>query len=87
VDSPDPFSSWLAAKRSVAVSQEFSSDVMRQIALCEENRRTAYSGREMLQRWLDWVSLRPVLKAALLCGALLAGAARIYATLQIIFSS
>lgn len=87
MNNPDSYQAWLAGRRNVTVSAEFPRGVMLQISRGEQPPRAAMPGHDRLQRWLEWVSLRPLAKAALLLAALILGAVRIFVTLQIILSS
>jgi len=86
MNSRDAYQSWLEKSRSVELSGGFAHGVMKQIALHERQRLEAKPGLEIFQRWLEWVAHRPVVKAALLVVALIAGTVRLLATWQIILS-
>jgi hypothetical protein len=83
----DSYSSWLDKRRSVEISLEFSKSVAVQIARDERNRRGARPRQEILRRWLEWVSLRPLAQMAIIVAGVVLGAVRLLATLQIILSS
>jgi hypothetical protein len=86
MNSHDAYQSWLAMSRSVEPSAGFAQDVMKQISLDNRRPGTAKPGLEIFQRWLEWVTHRPLVQAALLVVALIAGAARLLVTWQIILS-
>lgn len=86
MNSRDAYQSWQEKSRSVEISDEFAKGVMKQISLHEAQPWAAKPGLEMFQRWLEWVAHRPLVQAALLVVALIAGAARLLATWQIILS-
>ena len=58
---------------------------MDRISLYEQKQRETKPGWEM-SRWLEWVSLKPLMQTALIIVGLLVGAARLIASLQIILS-
>jgi hypothetical protein len=77
----DAYQSWLEKRRSLESSPEFPKNVAGRIALYEQKRR------EILRRWLDWVSLRPLAQTAIIAAGLLMSAVRLMATLRILLSS
>ena len=86
MNNDDAYQAWLEQRRSVAVSDEFARGVMNRISLADQQPWGAPSHLERLQRWLEWVAHRPLVKATLLVVALIAGAARFLALWQIVFS-
>jgi len=86
MNSDDAYQAWLEKRRSVAVSDEFVRGVMNRISLDERQPWAAPSNLERLQRWLEWVAHRPLVKATLLVVALIAGAARLLVLWQLVFS-
>ena len=78
------YQSWLEKRRSTELSQEFSKDVLARISLYEQ-QRASKPGWDMA-RWLEWISMRPVVQTALILAGLVLGAARWLAALEIIFS-
>jgi hypothetical protein len=84
--SRDAYQTWLVKSRSVQLSDGFAQGVMKQISRDAEQRQAAMPDRELFQRWLEWVAHHPLVQTALLVGALIAGAARLLATWQIILS-
>lgn len=83
MNSRDTYQSWLEARRSVGVSDGFQNAVMKRVSALGRGRRAPGA----LHRWLEWVSVRPLIQAAILAAALLLGAARMVATLQIVLSN
>jgi hypothetical protein len=86
MNNTDAYQSWLERNRNVDLSAGFANGVLQRISL-DERRSAAQPGREMLPRWLEWVAHRPLVQAALLVVALVAGASRLAATWLIILSS
>jgi hypothetical protein len=86
MNNRDAYQSWLEKRRSVEVAGGFAQRVRQQISRDKEPRRAAMPGRELFQRWLDWVAHHPLVQTALLAVALVAGAARLLATWQVLFS-
>jgi hypothetical protein len=82
MNSRDPYQSWLEKCRNVEVSSEFSKGILEQISLSEPKQHAP----TLIQRWIEWVSLHPLIKAAILIVALAVSAARMLATLEIILS-
>jgi hypothetical protein len=81
----DSYQSWLEKRRSTEISREFSKDVIDRISLYEQKQRETKPGWEMA-RWLEWVSLTPLMQTALIIAGIVVGAARWIAALQIILS-
>ena len=86
MNSDDAYQAWLEQRRSVAVPDEFARGVMNRISLPDRQSWVAPANLERLQRWLEWVAHRPLVKATLLVVALIAGAARLLVMWQIVFS-
>ncbi len=86
MNNRDAYQSWLEARRRLEPSAGFEKGVMKQISPPGPAPRAAKPGPELFQRWLEWVARHPLVKAALLVVALLAGAARLLATWQIMLS-
>ena len=86
MNSEDAYQAWLERRRSVAVSDEFARGVMNRISLSDQQPWAAPSHLERLQRWLEWVAHRPLVKAMLLVVALIAGATRLLVLWQLVFS-
>ena len=78
----DAYQSWLEKRKSTDVSSEFPKNVLVRISLYEKQRAARWD----MARWLEWISLRPVLQTALIIAGLVLGAARWLAALNIIFS-
>jgi len=82
MNSTDPYQSWLEMCRNVEVSGEFSKGILAQISISEPKQHEP----TLIQRWMEWVSIHPLLKAAILIVALGVSAARMLGTLEIILS-
>ena len=85
----DPYAAWLNQRRAVEPSPEFAQKVLAQIALAPQKQRAprpVWPWDRWLEWILDWISLRPLLQAALLVIGLVAGMARLAAIFQIILS-
>ena len=86
MNNPEAYQSWLEKKRSVGVSDGFARGVMKQISIQGPPRWAVKPGLAKGQRWLEWVTHHPLIKAALLVVALLVGAVRLLLTWQLLLS-
>jgi hypothetical protein len=82
----DPYQSWLEKRRNPAFSDDFSKKVVDQILRNEQARRRPLPDPKWeIDRWLEWISLRPWMQTAMIAGALVAGVLRWILILQIVF--
>jgi hypothetical protein len=87
MNNNDPYQSWLEKSRNIEVSPDFSHEVMVRISGSEHVRGDGPTRKpDLLHRWLEWVSLHPVVQAALIVASLLLGLARLVVSLQVILS-
>ena len=85
MNNNDPYASWLEKRRIIEPSPEFTKNVLTQISLAAQKKSEAKPGWQ-LARWLEWISLRPLIQAALVIVGFVAGMARLAAIFQIILS-
>jgi hypothetical protein len=87
MNNNDPYQSWLEKNRNIEVSPDFSCEVMSRIYRYEQERGEGTARKpDLLHGWLEWISLHPAARAALIVAGLLLGVARLIASLQIILS-
>jgi len=85
MNNNDSYAAWLEKRRTVEPSSDFNKNVLTQISLVAQMKSEAKPGWE-LARWLEWISLRPLIQAALVIVGFVAGMARLVAIFQIILS-
>jgi hypothetical protein len=86
MNNNDPYESWLEKSRDIEVSLNFSREVMARISDYEHETSEETRKPDLLHRWLEWVSLHPVVQTALIVAGLLLGVARLVVSLQFILS-
>ena len=86
MNNNNSYQSWLENGRDIELSPEFSKNVLQQISLYERKRRATRPAWEVAWGWVEWISVRPLVRTAVILAGLIAGAARLLATLQIILS-
>ena len=82
----DIYQSWLESRRSSALASDLSKKVVAQILQDQRATRVKQQRRKwVIERWLEWISLRPLMQTAMILIAFVAGALRLAWILQIVF--
>jgi hypothetical protein len=82
----DIYQSWLESRRSSASAGDLSKKVVAQILQDQRATRAKRQKRKWeIDRWLEWISLRPLMQTAMILIAFVAGALRLAWILQIVF--
>jgi hypothetical protein len=81
----DPYQSWVQKRRGLIFPDGFSKKIVGQILRSEQAVRQPKPKWE-LGRWIEWISLRPIMQTVIIALAFLAGALRLILILQMVFS-
>jgi hypothetical protein len=82
----DIYQSWVESRRNSASASNLSEKVVAQILQDQRARRAKQQKRKWaIDRWLEWISLRPLMQTAMILAACVAGALRLVWILQIVF--